>query len=180
MVKQNKKGAKIVLVSSTLGYMSFLGWASYAPGKHALRGTSSLVERVSFFRIYLQVSRIPCTRSCSFTTLTCTFTSLRPCTPLDLTRKTRQSRRSCGKSRARMKGLPQIKLLKRCIKVRLLSGHLSNMLTTRRSGERTRPYHWRPHNQPVQRVDAWGNLSTKLAVGRFIRYGCLCTYPCLF
>ena len=159
MVKQNKKGTKIVLVSSTLGYMSFLGWASYSPGKHALRGTTSLVERVSFLRIYLQVSRILCTRSCSFTTLTCTFTSLRPCTPLGLTKKTRQSQRSCGKSRARMKGLPQIKLLKRCIKVRLLSGHLGNILTMRRSREWTCPYYWRPHNQPVQRVDAWGNPS---------------------
>lgn len=38
MAKQKKKGAKIVMVSSTLGYMSFVGWASYAPGKHALRG----------------------------------------------------------------------------------------------------------------------------------------------
>ncbi|KAF9484789.1 oxidoreductase [Pholiota conissans] len=38
MAKEHKKGAKIVLVSSTLGYMSFVGWASYSPGKHALRG----------------------------------------------------------------------------------------------------------------------------------------------
>ena len=38
MAKQKRKGAKIVMVSSTLGYISFLGWASYSPGKHALRG----------------------------------------------------------------------------------------------------------------------------------------------
>jgi 3-dehydrosphinganine reductase len=37
MAKQEKKG-RIALVSSTLGYMSFLGWASYSPAKHALRG----------------------------------------------------------------------------------------------------------------------------------------------
>ena len=37
MVKQKRKG-KIVLVSSTLGYMSFIGWANYSPGKQALRG----------------------------------------------------------------------------------------------------------------------------------------------
>lgn len=39
MARENKKGGKIVLVSSTLGYMSFIGFASYSPGKHALRGT---------------------------------------------------------------------------------------------------------------------------------------------
>ncbi|KIM37795.1 hypothetical protein M413DRAFT_448300 [Hebeloma cylindrosporum] len=44
MVKQNKKGTKIVLVSSTLGYMSFLGWASYSPGKHALRGLADTLH----------------------------------------------------------------------------------------------------------------------------------------
>jgi len=38
MAKQEKKG-RIALVSSTLGYMSFLGWASHSPAKHALRGT---------------------------------------------------------------------------------------------------------------------------------------------
>ncbi|KAG2070775.1 NAD(P)-binding protein [Suillus decipiens] len=37
MVRQNKKG-KIVLVSSTLGYMSFIGYSSYSPAKYALRG----------------------------------------------------------------------------------------------------------------------------------------------
>ena len=41
MARENKKGGKIVLVSSTLGYMSFLGFASYAPAKHALLGMST-------------------------------------------------------------------------------------------------------------------------------------------
>ncbi|KAJ3493898.1 hypothetical protein NLJ89_g10916 [Agrocybe chaxingu] len=44
MVKQRKAGSKIVLVSSTLGYMSFLGWASYAPPKHALRGLADTLQ----------------------------------------------------------------------------------------------------------------------------------------
>ena len=48
MARENKKGGKIVLISSTLGYMSFLGWASYAPAKHALRGMSTTV---TFFRM---------------------------------------------------------------------------------------------------------------------------------
>ena len=43
MARENKKGGKIVLVSSTLGYMSFLGWASYSPAKHALRGMSASI-----------------------------------------------------------------------------------------------------------------------------------------
>lgn len=42
MARQHKKGGKIILISSTLGYMSFLGYASYAPGKHALRGEKCL------------------------------------------------------------------------------------------------------------------------------------------
>ncbi|KIJ65417.1 hypothetical protein HYDPIDRAFT_130543 [Hydnomerulius pinastri MD-312] len=37
MAREGKKG-KIVLVSSTLGYISFIGWASYSPAKHAIRG----------------------------------------------------------------------------------------------------------------------------------------------
>jgi 3-dehydrosphinganine reductase len=40
MARQKRKG-KIVFVSSTLGYMSFVGYASYSPAKHALRGTRS-------------------------------------------------------------------------------------------------------------------------------------------
>lgn len=38
IAKQEKTGTKLALVSSTLGYIAFLGWASYAPAKHALRG----------------------------------------------------------------------------------------------------------------------------------------------
>lgn len=38
MARQKRKG-KIVFVSSTLGYMSFLGYSSYSPAKHALRGS---------------------------------------------------------------------------------------------------------------------------------------------
>jgi len=44
MARENKKGGKIVLVSSTLGYMSFLGWASYSPPKHALRGLADTLQ----------------------------------------------------------------------------------------------------------------------------------------
>lgn len=43
MVRQEAKG-KIVFVSSTLGYMSFLGWSSYAPAKHALRGLADTLQ----------------------------------------------------------------------------------------------------------------------------------------
>jgi 3-dehydrosphinganine reductase len=39
MVKQQRKG-KVTFVSSTLGFMSFVGYASYSPAKHALRGKS--------------------------------------------------------------------------------------------------------------------------------------------
>ncbi|KAH9476538.1 3-ketodihydrosphingosine reductase TSC10 [Psilocybe cubensis] len=44
MVKAGKKGAKIVFVSSLLGYMSFLGYTSYTPGKHALRGLADTLH----------------------------------------------------------------------------------------------------------------------------------------
>jgi NADP-dependent 3-hydroxy acid dehydrogenase YdfG len=37
MVRQRRPG-KLVFISSTLGYMSFVGYNSYSPGKHALRG----------------------------------------------------------------------------------------------------------------------------------------------
>ncbi|KAJ7163991.1 oxidoreductase [Mycena crocata] len=49
MVRDGCKG-KIVLVSSTLGYMSFVGWASYAPAKHALRGLADTLQ--SEFMLY--------------------------------------------------------------------------------------------------------------------------------
>ena len=41
MVREGVRG-KIVFVSSVLGYFSMVGWAPYAPGKFAIRGTSSL------------------------------------------------------------------------------------------------------------------------------------------
>jgi 3-dehydrosphinganine reductase len=43
MVRENRKG-KIVFVSSTLGYMSFVGWSSYSPAKHALRGLADTLH----------------------------------------------------------------------------------------------------------------------------------------
>ncbi|KAF7367857.1 3-ketodihydrosphingosine reductase TSC10 [Mycena sanguinolenta] len=43
MVKQKRKG-RLALVSSTLGYMSFVGWGSYAPGKQALRGLADTLQ----------------------------------------------------------------------------------------------------------------------------------------
>ncbi|KAJ7638139.1 oxidoreductase [Mycena rosella] len=49
MVREGTKG-KIVLVSSTLGYMSFIGWASYSPAKHALRGLADTLQ--SEFMLY--------------------------------------------------------------------------------------------------------------------------------
>ncbi|PPR08280.1 hypothetical protein CVT24_001120 [Panaeolus cyanescens] len=44
MAKQRRKGAKIVFVASTLAYMSFVGWASYSPAKHALRGLADTLR----------------------------------------------------------------------------------------------------------------------------------------
>jgi len=43
MARQKRKG-KIVLVSSTLGYISFVGWASYSPAKHALRALADTLH----------------------------------------------------------------------------------------------------------------------------------------
>ncbi|KAJ6505368.1 hypothetical protein C8R45DRAFT_1181640 [Mycena sanguinolenta] len=43
MVKQKRKG-RLALVSSTLGYMPFVGWGSYAPGKQALRGLADPLQ----------------------------------------------------------------------------------------------------------------------------------------
>jgi 3-dehydrosphinganine reductase len=49
MVKNRKMG-KICFVSSILGYMSVVGYASYAPGKHALRGLADTLR--SEFKLY--------------------------------------------------------------------------------------------------------------------------------
>ncbi|KDQ12773.1 hypothetical protein BOTBODRAFT_56572 [Botryobasidium botryosum FD-172 SS1] len=43
MVRESAKG-KIIFVSSTLGYMTFLGYASYAPAKHAMRGLADTLR----------------------------------------------------------------------------------------------------------------------------------------
>ncbi|KAJ2913962.1 hypothetical protein MD484_g6454, partial [Candolleomyces efflorescens] len=44
MVKQKKKGGKICLVSSMLGYMSIIGWSPYAPPKTALRALADTLQ----------------------------------------------------------------------------------------------------------------------------------------
>ncbi|KAJ7086139.1 oxidoreductase [Mycena belliarum] len=49
MVREGSKG-KIVFVSSLLGYMSFIGYASYTPAKHALRGLADTLH--SEFMLY--------------------------------------------------------------------------------------------------------------------------------
>ncbi|KAL1761097.1 hypothetical protein FB107DRAFT_286394 [Schizophyllum commune] len=43
MVREKVKG-KIVLVSSILGYFGMVGYTSYAPGKHALRGLAEVLR----------------------------------------------------------------------------------------------------------------------------------------
>jgi len=43
MVKQKVKG-KILFVSSTLGYMSFIGYSSYSPAKQALRALADTLR----------------------------------------------------------------------------------------------------------------------------------------
>ncbi|TFK26976.1 oxidoreductase [Coprinopsis marcescibilis] len=56
MAKQKKRGGKIVLVSSMLGYMSFLGYASYSPAKHALRGLAdTLQSELMLYGINVQI-----------------------------------------------------------------------------------------------------------------------------
>ncbi|CAK5262592.1 unnamed protein product, partial [Mycena citricolor] len=49
MVRAKAKG-KITMVSSTLGYMSFVGYSSYSPAKHALRGLADTLQ--SEFMLY--------------------------------------------------------------------------------------------------------------------------------
>ncbi|KAF8974259.1 oxidoreductase [Flammula alnicola] len=44
MVRQKRRGGKIVLVSSVLGYMSIIGHASYSPAKHALRALADTLQ----------------------------------------------------------------------------------------------------------------------------------------
>ena len=60
MIKKRKK-AKICFVSSTLGYMSFIGYASYSPAKHALRGLAdTLRSELQLYNIDAQIF-FPCT-----------------------------------------------------------------------------------------------------------------------
>jgi 3-dehydrosphinganine reductase len=40
---------KIIFVSSVLGYMSLIGYSSYSPAKHALRGESVNPDLLKFF-----------------------------------------------------------------------------------------------------------------------------------
>ncbi|KAG8898172.1 3-dehydrosphinganine reductase [Tulasnella sp. 403] len=42
--KQRFKGGKLLFVGTTVSYMSFVGWASYAPPKHALRGLADTLR----------------------------------------------------------------------------------------------------------------------------------------
>jgi len=44
MASHKASGSKIVLVSSLLGYMSIVGYSSYSPAKHALRGLAETLR----------------------------------------------------------------------------------------------------------------------------------------
>jgi 3-dehydrosphinganine reductase len=60
MVKQRRRG-KVVFVSSTLGYMTLLGYASYSPAKHAVKALAdSLRQELLLYDISVQVF-MPCT-----------------------------------------------------------------------------------------------------------------------
>lgn len=60
MIRTRKKG-KICFVSSTLGYMSMIGYASYSPAKHALRGLAdTLRSELQLYNIDVHIF-FPCT-----------------------------------------------------------------------------------------------------------------------
>ena len=60
MVKTRKKG-KVCFVSSTLGYMSLIGYGSYSPAKHALRGLADTLRfELQLYNIDVQIF-FPCT-----------------------------------------------------------------------------------------------------------------------
>lgn len=60
MVKTRKKG-KICFVSSTLGYMGLIGYASYTPAKYALRGfADTLRSELQLYSIDVHIF-FPCT-----------------------------------------------------------------------------------------------------------------------
>ncbi|EIN09286.1 oxidoreductase [Punctularia strigosozonata HHB-11173 SS5] len=50
LVRQRATKGKFVFVSSTLGYMSFLGYSSYSPAKHAVRALADTLR--SEFQLY--------------------------------------------------------------------------------------------------------------------------------
>ncbi|KAG1852863.1 hypothetical protein DFJ58DRAFT_841760 [Suillus subalutaceus] len=59
MVPENKKG-KTVLLSSTLGHMSLIGYSSYSPAKHALRGLAdSLHSELMLYGIDTHIFFLP-------------------------------------------------------------------------------------------------------------------------
>jgi len=60
MARTRKKG-KICFVSSTLGYMSLIGYASYSPAKHALRGLADTLRfELQLYNIDVHIF-FPCT-----------------------------------------------------------------------------------------------------------------------
>ncbi|KAG8806417.1 3-dehydrosphinganine reductase [Serendipita sp. 399] len=60
MAKQGVRG-RIVFVSSTLGYMGFIGYSTYSPGKHAVVGlTETLRSELALYNIDVQLF-VPCT-----------------------------------------------------------------------------------------------------------------------
>ena len=60
MVKQRRRG-KLVLVSSTLGYMTLPGYASYTPAKHAVKALAdALRQELLLYDISVHVF-MPCT-----------------------------------------------------------------------------------------------------------------------
>ena len=104
MARQGKKG-KIILISSTLGYMSFVGYGNYAPAKHALRGTSFISSWPSYLHSsYIQVLPNPFARKCYCMVSTSTYSSLILCIPLVSRRRTRLSLSSRARSSQQTKG----------------------------------------------------------------------------
>lgn len=58
---QGHQNTRIVFVGSTLGYMSFVGYASYSPAKHALVGlTETLRSELALYGATVQLF-VPCT-----------------------------------------------------------------------------------------------------------------------
>jgi 3-dehydrosphinganine reductase len=53
MIRTNTKG-KIVFVSSVLGYFGMIGYSTYSPGKHAIRGEAFCWSSIPFHIAKLQ------------------------------------------------------------------------------------------------------------------------------